>query len=32
MQNWVVKESSCYLRNEQLSSLISVIYFKDEVL
>ena len=30
--NWIVKEAYCYLRNEQLSLLFSVIYFKGEVL
>ena len=30
--NWVDKDASCYLRNEQLNPPFSVIYFKGEVL
>ena len=32
MQNWVIKDISCYLRNDQLKSPISTIYFKSELL
>ena len=32
VQNWLVKDTSDYLRNEQLNPPFSVIYFKGEVL
>ena len=32
VQNWVGKDASFYLRNEQLNSLMSVIYVKGEVM
>ena len=31
VQNWVGKDASCYLRNDQLNPPFSVIYFKGEV-
>ena len=32
VQDWIVKDASCYLRNEHIKLSFSVIYFKGEEL